>query len=172
MPPSLNSNLCSRDVQPCQLQIASVSHRQLNKEPEVSDLPSAADLLRHSLDLFLAKDMKAWSLLCADDVVAEFPFAPEGSPKRLEGRAALYEYLRDYPNVIDIRSIPQLRIYPANDPNVAIAEWSSSGEVLTNGNAYEMRYATFVTFRDWLIVSYREYWDPLAFKQAMGGAQF
>lgn len=46
----------------------------------MSNLPSAVELLRHSLDLFLAKDMKGWSLLCADDVVAEFPFAPEGSP--------------------------------------------------------------------------------------------
>jgi hypothetical protein len=129
-------------------------------------------MLRHSLDLFLAKDMEEWSLLCDDDVVAEFPFAPEGSPRRLESRAALYEYLRDYPSAIDIRSILTLQIYPTDDPNVAIAEWSSSGEVLANGNAYEMRYATFVTFRDGLIVSYREYWDPLAFTQAMGGAQF
>ena len=146
--------------------------RQINKEPKVSDYPSAAALLRHSLDLFLAKDMKGWSLLCADDVVAEFPFAPQGSPRRLEGREALHEYLRNYPSVIDVRSIPDLRVYPTTDPDVAIAEWSSSGEVLTNGNAYEMRYATFVTFRDGLIVSYREYWDPLAFTQALGGAQF
>ncbi len=35
-----------------------------------------------------------------------------------------------------------------------------------------MSYATFVTFRDGLIVSYREYWNPLALMQAMGGAQF
>jgi ketosteroid isomerase-like protein len=138
----------------------------------MTDVLSAADLLRHSLDMFLAKDMRGWSLLCADDVVAEFPFAPEGSPSRLEGRAALYEYLHNYPSVIDVRAIPNLCIYATSDPNVAIAEWNSSGEVLTNGNAYEMRYATFVTFRDGLIVNYREYWNPLAFLQAMAGAQF
>lgn len=138
----------------------------------MSDSPSAGELLRHSLDLFLAKDMKGWSLLCADDVVAEFPFAPQGSPTRLEGRVALYEYLRNYPNVIDVRSIPHLRIYSTTDPNVAIAEWSSSGEVMTNGNPYEMSYATFVTFKDGLIAKYREYWNPLAFLQAMDGAQF
>jgi ketosteroid isomerase-like protein len=44
--------------------------------------PTAVELLRHSLDKFLAKDMKGWSLLCADDVVAEFPFAPKGSGER------------------------------------------------------------------------------------------
>ncbi len=138
----------------------------------MSNLPSAVELLRHSLDTFLAKDIKGWSLLCADDVVAEFPFAPEGSPTRLQGREALYGYLRNYPSVIDVHSIPHLRIYSTGDPNVAIAEWSSSGEVLMNGYAYEMSYATFVTFKDGLIVNYREYWNPLAFTQAMGGAQF
>ena len=138
----------------------------------MSNLPSAAELLRHSLDLFLAKDMKGWSLLCADDVVAEFPFAPEGSPRRLEGREALYEYLRNYPSVIDVRSLPHLHTYSTDDPNVSIAEWSSSGEVLTNGNPYEMSYATFVTFRDGLIVNYREYWDPLTFMHALGNTQF
>ncbi|WP_426131504.1 nuclear transport factor 2 family protein [Pararhizobium sp. PWRC1-1] len=138
----------------------------------MSNSPSAVELLRHSLDIFLAKDMKGWSLLCDDDVIAEFPFAPEGSPRRLEGREALYGYLRNYPSVINVRSIPKLRIYSTDDATVAIAEWSASGEVLTNGNAYEMSYATFVTFKDGLIVNYREYWNPLAFIQAMGGAQF
>ena len=79
----------------------------------MSKVPPAAELLRHSLDLFLAKDMKGWSLLCADD-----------------------------------------------------------GEVLTNGNPYEMSYATFVTFKGGLIVNYREYWDPLTFMQALGSTQF
>jgi ketosteroid isomerase-like protein len=138
----------------------------------MSTTSSAVDLFRHSLDTFLAKDMEGWSLLCADNVVAEFPFAPQGSPRRLEGREALYEYLRNYPSVINVRSIPNFRVYPTDDPNVAIAEWSASGEVLTNGNVYEMSYATFVTFREGLIVTYREYWNPLVFTQAMAGAQF
>lgn len=49
------------------------------------------------------------------------------------------------------------------EPNVAIADWRSSGQVLTNGNAYEMSYATFVTFQEGLLVTYREYWNPRAF---------
>jgi len=133
---------------------------------------TAVDLLRRSLDTFLAKDMKGWTDLCAEDVVAEFPFAPEGSPARIEGRAALYEYLRCYPDAIDVRALPTLKTYATDDPAVAIAEWSASGKVLANGNPYEMRYATFVTFRDGLIVNYREYWNPLAFLNAMSGARF
>jgi uncharacterized protein len=116
--------------------------------------------------------MKGWSELCADDVVAEFPFAPDPSGTRFEGREALYEYLKNYPSFIDVKTIPTLKIYPTDDSNVAIAEWSASGVVIGNGNPYEMSYATFVTFRDGLIVNYREYWNPQAFMKAMGGGDF
>ena len=47
-----------------------------------------------------------------------------------------------------------------------------SGNVISNGNPYEMSYATFATFRDGLIVNYREYWNPIAFLAAMGGTRF
>jgi len=42
---------------------------------------TAAELLKRSLDTFLAKDMKGWSDLCDENVLVEFPFAPEGSPR-------------------------------------------------------------------------------------------
>ncbi|WP_371647122.1 nuclear transport factor 2 family protein [Streptomyces mirabilis] len=138
----------------------------------MSNTPSAVDLLRHSLDTFLAKDMKAWTDLCVDDVVAEFPFAPEGAPARIEGREALFDYLRGYPDVIDVREIPAVRVYPTDDENVAIAEWSVKGSVVSNGNPYNMSYATFVTFRDGLIANYREYWNPQVFLKALAGANF
>ncbi len=137
----------------------------------LKDTP-VTQLLRNSLDTFLAKDMKGWSELCADDVVAEFPFAPEGMQNRFEGKEALYAYLKDYPSFIDVKSLPTLKIYGTDDANVAIAEWSASGVVIGNGNPYEMSYATFVTFRDGLITNYREYWNPQAFQKAMSGGSF
>ena len=132
----------------------------------------ATQLLRKSLETFLAKDMKGWSELCAENVIAEFPFAPEGSQSRFEGREALYAYLRDYPSYIDVKSLPTLKIYGTDNEYVAIAEWSASGVVIGNGNPYEMSYATFVTFKDGLIVNYREYWNPQAFQKAMSGGSF
>jgi uncharacterized protein len=71
-----------------------------------------------------------------------------------------------------VREIPTTRIYSTDDEHMAIADWSVSGSVVTNGNPYDMRYATFVTFRDGLIVNYREYWNPQAFLKALGGASF
>lgn len=129
---------------------------------------TAVQLLEKSFDRFKAKDMRGWTDLCAPDVVAEFPFAPAGLPNRIEGRDALYEYLKGYPDVIDVQSMPTMRIFATDDPNVAVADWSVSGKVLTNGNPYEMSYATFATFRDGQLVKYREYWNPMAFLTAMG----
>ena len=133
---------------------------------------TAVQLLRHSLDTFLAKDIKGWAELCDVNVVVEFPFAPDEASRRMVGRTAIYEYLKDYPSVIDLRKTDTMSIYATDDPNRAIAEWSVSGQVISNGNQYEMSYATFVTFKNGLIVNYREYWNPIAFLAAMNGTIF
>jgi ketosteroid isomerase-like protein len=141
------------------------------RDTTMADTDSTARA-RKALDTFLAKDMKGWTDLCADDVVAEFPFAPEGTPARIEGREALYEYLRGYPDLIDVTAIPSSTIYVTGDPNVVVVEWSVTGSVVTNGNPYNMSYATFITFRDGLIATYREYWNPQVFVAALSGASF
>jgi ketosteroid isomerase-like protein len=77
----------------------------------MSDSQKPAELFRRSLDAFLAKDMRAWADLCAEDVLVEFPFAPAGTPSRLDGRVAIFEYLRNYPKIIDVHEIDSLEIY-------------------------------------------------------------
>jgi uncharacterized protein len=133
---------------------------------------TAAQLLKRALDTFLAKDIRGWADLCDENIVVEFPFAPDKASRSIVGRTAIYEYLRDYPNVIDLRTTPTMMIHDTSDPNMAIAEWSALGQVISSGKPYEMSYATFVTFHNGLMVNYREYWDPLAFTSAMNGASF
>ena len=134
----------------------------------MSDSPKPAELFRRSLDAFLAKDMRAWADLCAEDVLVEFPFAPAGTPSRLDGRVAIFEYLRNYPKIIDVHQIDSLEIYPTDRLDTVIGEWSVKGHVIPNGNAYNMSYATFVKVRDGSIVNYREYWNPLALHRHWG----
>ena len=133
---------------------------------------TTVQLFRKSLDKFLAKDMKGWTDACDENVVAEFPFAPPGSPARIEGKVALYEYLRNYPSFIDIHAITKTKIYETDDKNMVIVEWSVTGKVVSNGNPYEMSYATFATYRNGLVINYREYWNPQAFLAAMEGTHF
>ncbi|MGW5653518.1 nuclear transport factor 2 family protein [Streptomyces humi] len=75
-------------------------------------------------------------------------------------------------DLIDVHRITSLTVHSTDDPDTAVADWSVTGRVLANGNPYEMSYATFVTFEDGLIVRYREYWNPLAFLEALGGRAF
>jgi hypothetical protein len=138
----------------------------------MSRTQTAEALANKSLDAFYAKDMNEWSELCDPAVIVEFPFAPEGSVSKLEGRSAIYEYLKNYPDMIDIKEITSRKVYTTNDPHTAVMEWGVAGRVIGNGNPYIMSYATFVTVRDGLIVNYREYWDPMAFTKAMNGAAF
>ena len=133
---------------------------------------TAPQVLKRAMDLFLAKDMKGWSELCDENVVVELPFSPDPAGRRIVGRAAIYAFLKDYPKAIDIQSLPTLKIHATEDPNVAIAEWSVSGRVISNGNPYELSYATVVTVRNGLIVNYCEYFNPQAFLAAMSGARF
>ena len=133
---------------------------------------TAAQLLERSLDTFLAKDIKGWAELCDQDVLVEFPFAPDVASRKIAGRAAIYGYLKNYHSVIELQRTPTLTVHATDDANMATAEWSVSGRVISNGNPYEMSYATFVTFKNGLIVNYREYWNPTAFTTAMGSASF
>jgi uncharacterized protein len=133
---------------------------------------TAAQLLKRALDKFLAKDIEGWADLCDENIVVEFPFAPDIASRRIVGRDAIYDYLRNYPNVIDLKTTPTMMIHDTSDPNMSIAEWSASGQVISSGKPYEMSYATFVTFHNGLIVNYREYWNPMAFTAAMDGASF
>ncbi len=39
----------------------------------MTDTPTAVQVLRNSLDRFLAKDMKGWTVLCDESVVTSAP---------------------------------------------------------------------------------------------------
>ncbi|MEU0131861.1 nuclear transport factor 2 family protein [Streptomyces sp. NPDC006289] len=122
---------------------------------------SPADLYRHSLRLLLAKDIPAWVALWAEDGVMEFPFAPDGRPKRLEGREAIAAYMHPYPDHIDLHDFPELRIHQTTEPETIVIEMRGVGRLVESGRPFDMTYIAVVTVRDGRITSYRDYWNPL-----------
>ncbi|SDG25508.1 Ketosteroid isomerase-related protein [Lentzea fradiae] len=119
------------------------------------------DLIPKALQLLLDKDMTGFAGLWAEDGVAEFPFAPPGWPSRLEGRAAIEDYLRDYPKTLDIRSFPKQVVHRTADPDVQIVEFDAEGVVVATGKPYRASYIVVFETRDGEITSYRDYWNPL-----------
>ncbi|HEY6575393.1 MAG TPA: nuclear transport factor 2 family protein, partial [Mycobacterium sp.] len=74
------------------------------------------ELVGRALALLLAHDMAAFAGLWAEDGVLEFPFAAPGYPARVEGRAAIAEYMRGYPDILNVTEIPRRVIHQSVDP--------------------------------------------------------
>lgn len=119
------------------------------------------DLIPRALQLLLDKDMTGFAGLWAEDGVMEFPFAPPGYPSRLEGRAAIEDYLRDYPKMLDIQGFPTQVVHQSTNPDVAVVEFDAEGVVVATGKPYRFSYIAVITVRNGEIVSYRDYWNPL-----------
>ncbi len=127
------------------------------------------DLVDHGIDLLLKHDMAGFAGLWAEDGVLEFPFAGPGYPKRVEGRDAITEYLRDYPNLLDIREVVAKTVHETTDPAVVVAEFTVAGVVVATGKPYELSYIAVITVEDGEIRHYRDYWSPLAAAEVLGG---
>ncbi|WP_280508202.1 nuclear transport factor 2 family protein [Nocardia flavorosea] len=130
---------------------------------------TAEDLYAESLRLLLAKDMTGYAGLWAVDGVMEFPFAGPGYPARLEGRGAITDYLRGYPDLLDIQEVTPHTLHRSTDPGTVVAEFDAAGRVVATGRPYRMRYVAVLTAYDGEITSYRDYWSPLAAAEFMGG---
>jgi len=64
----------------------------------------AEQLIQLFADRYIRKDYAAFFNLFTDDVVFEFPYAQEPNPKRLDGKAALQQYLENLGKMIEITS--------------------------------------------------------------------
>ncbi|MCX4426659.1 nuclear transport factor 2 family protein [Streptomyces mirabilis] len=131
---------------------------------------TAAELYRHGLRLLVEKDIPGWVDLWDEAGVLEFPFAPQGWPQRLEGRQAVGEYMRHYPDHVDVHDFPDVTIHQTTVPETIVVEMRGVGRLVETDSPFDMTYIAVVTVRDGRITSYRDYWNPLAVQQP--GADF
>lgn len=124
--------------------------------------PTPTDVYRHGLRLLVDKNIPAWVGLWAAEGVLEFPFAPDGWPKRLDGRTAIGDYMRDYPDHIDVHDFPDVRIHRTDAAETIVVEMRGVGRLVENDKPFDMSYIAVVTVKDGLITHYRDYWNPLA----------
>ncbi|GAB3580949.1 nuclear transport factor 2 family protein [Amycolatopsis endophytica] len=132
-------------------------------------MPSAPEkVFRRLLDLMLNKEMNAVADLWAEDGTAEFPFADGDAPRRLTGREEVRGYLAGYPELLDVREVAALTVWPTGDTDTAVVEWTAEGRAVRTGERYRLDYVVVLTVRDDLITVYRDYWSPLATARAAG----
>ncbi|AQA15371.1 nuclear transport factor 2 family protein [Streptomyces malaysiensis] len=121
-------------------------------------------------ELLLGHDMRGFADLWAVDGTMEFPFAPPGRP-RLEGREAVREYLRDYTDHIDLRTVTHEVVHLTEDPAVLIVEFSVDAVAVGTGRPLHPTYIAVITVRDGEIASYRDYWNPLMLDEVSFGSE-
>ncbi len=120
----------------------------------------------------IGKDIKAWVNLFAEDAVIEFPYASTlGSAERLEGKSALYNYMKDVPAKMQNLIFTNVREYQTSNPNLLLAEVHGEAVIAATGCHYQQDYVMRLETKDGKIVHYREYWNPIPAIEAWGGTQ-
>ncbi|MEE6266602.1 nuclear transport factor 2 family protein [Streptomyces diastatochromogenes] len=130
---------------------------------------SPEEIFRHGLRLLLDQDIAGWVELWAEDGVFEFPFAPEGRPRRLVGKPAVAAYMRAYPDHIELHDFPELTVHRTQDPRTIVVEMSAVGRLVAAEGPFAMSYVAVVTVVDGRITHYRDYWNPLGVPASMRG---
>jgi ketosteroid isomerase-like protein len=115
------------------------------------------------------KDMDRVNAVWAEDAAQEMPYAPDGFPKRVAGRAALIAHYSAWPeNSGRARFTDEIRFYPMQDPSTVFAEWRGVTKVVPTGRTYDQRYGGLFHVVDSRIALFREYYDPTVFARAFG----
>ena len=115
------------------------------------------------------KDMDKFVQLWAEDAVQDMPFSPQGFPKRVEGKANLIQHYSAWPEISGQANFTDnLVFHPMQDATMVFAEWHGDVEIIPTGRQYKQRYGGLFHVVDGKIELFREYYDPIVFKDAFG----
>jgi ketosteroid isomerase-like protein len=124
-----------------------------------------AALLRSSMGDCLVPEAVSFLDMLAEDAVMEFPFAPPGLPRHLDGKAAIRKHVENLGGMIQVERFSSLAVHRTSSGFVL--EFTCSGIGTQTGRAYNQEYVSVITLREGRIVRYRDYWNPLHVLNAM-----
>ncbi|QMS86248.1 nuclear transport factor 2 family protein (plasmid) [Nostoc edaphicum CCNP1411] len=120
------------------------------------------------LDLLEAMNIEKWINLWAEEGVHNMPYAPAGFPNRLEGKETIFRHFSTLPKAMKRMAFIDRKIYPTLNPNLAIAEYYGETEIADTGRSYNNHYCGLFELRDGRLISVKEYFNPLVFKESFG----
>jgi uncharacterized protein len=129
----------------------------------------ATMVVRRFLDALFRLDGEAMIAMMSEDIVYEFPFAPDGQPRLIEGRAHVAPLVRAFTDG-GFRSLKLIRldVRAEADPGRVVVEMASEGVVAANGRDYLQEYVSLITVRNGKITRKVEYYNPLPMIAAFG----
>jgi ketosteroid isomerase-like protein len=132
----------------------------------VTRTPAQHALTEH-LRLTAAGQTDEWAKLFAPDGVLEFPFAPAGMPRTVQGHEALVAHMANFPKTFDVEFVDVV-FHETVDPLLAIAEFRSEGTAVPTGKPYNQEVVSIVhTDDEGLVTHFLDYWNPLIAIEAL-----
>jgi ketosteroid isomerase-like protein len=91
-------------------------------------------------------------------------------PARLQGRAEIRRHLTETANgFIRLGEYRDIVVHETTDPEVIIVEYEARGTVVATGAPFQQTVIAVIRVRDGLILSYRDYINPLPVAEARAG---
>jgi ketosteroid isomerase-like protein len=108
--------------------------------------------------------------LFAADGILQYPFAGPGQPGEVRGREEIRAHFAGRPHSRELFEMDLLQVqrHDTTDPEVVIAEIEHRGRSALTGKPYRLPAVGVIRVRDGLIMSYRDYLDPIATAQVLG----
>ena len=122
----------------------------------ISSLP---EWLVRASEALKAGDIEGWMKIYSPEAIHEFPFAPEGAPRRLVGRDAIAAYMQQLPARIRFGTFSDIRVREAEDE--LIVEATGHHRNIADDTPRDICYVWFITRRDGHVTHFRDYMNPL-----------
>jgi uncharacterized protein len=128
-----------------------------------------ADVLARRRHLILSADADGYAELFAPDAVVDAPFAPPGTPARLEGREAIREYSRRVmASPLRLEDFEVTELYQTQDPEVVIVEMRAQATLTTTGQSFAATSIQILRIREGQIVLFRDFANPRVLEDVSG----
>jgi ketosteroid isomerase-like protein len=113
-------------------------------------------------------DTETFVSLLAEDAWIEWPYRPAGIPGRLDGRGQIREFLTaQAAGLVRFEEYRNIVIHESTDPEVVIVEYDAYGTVIPTGAPLHQTIIAVIRVRDGLVVSYRDYLNPLVLAETL-----
>ncbi|MEU1882586.1 nuclear transport factor 2 family protein [Streptosporangium sp. NPDC020072] len=108
--------------------------------------------------------------LLADDVVLEMPFAPPGTPGRVQGREEVLAFVTPRRAALPARldGFRLLAVHETADPEVIVVEYELTGVATRTGRRASLPFVGVLGARDGRVAFWREYQDTAGIARALG----
>ena len=133
--------------------------------------PTSREVVEQVLRTGREQDTEAFVSLFAPDAWIEWPYRPAGVPGRIEGRDRIRAFLTTQATgLVRFDEYRNVVIHETTDPEVVIVEYDAHGIVIPTGAPLHQTIIAVLRISDGLVVSYRDYLNPLVLAEALAAA--